>query len=273
MNKGFSIGEMSKLHKIPIKTLRYYDEINLFKPHYVDERNGYRYYAIDQFEQLNTINYLKSLNIPLKEICEHIRVANLKDFTKLLDQELHLTEERIRQLEKNKKQLQQRLEDIKSTSNVEMGKVYYKQYPTRFAYSIETTIISIEDIELTLRRLTNVVDIQDSIMIGQVGLMVSQEAVLNDTYHGFNRLLVFKEEVQELNPYAYELNAGYYATLMYRGADHMESPRCYKILKESICSMGYQIVGDSIERVIIDDHLTINANEFVTEIQIPIIMK
>ncbi|MDN4764790.1 MerR family DNA-binding transcriptional regulator [Clostridioides difficile] len=37
---------MSKLHKISIQTLRYYDQIGLFKPVHVDQESNYRYYKI-----------------------------------------------------------------------------------------------------------------------------------------------------------------------------------------------------------------------------------
>ena len=46
MKEFFTIGEISKLFNINSKTLRYYDEIDLFKPSYVDEHNKYRYYSI-----------------------------------------------------------------------------------------------------------------------------------------------------------------------------------------------------------------------------------
>ncbi|WP_230591222.1 MerR family transcriptional regulator [Lysinibacillus sphaericus] len=71
MKNRFSIGEMAKLHKTTIKTLRYYDEIDLLKPMYTDKNNGYRYYSTEQFEQLNTIHYLKELGFSLKEIKGH----------------------------------------------------------------------------------------------------------------------------------------------------------------------------------------------------------
>jgi len=40
MKIRFTIGEMAKLHNTQIKTLRYYDEIGVFKPIEVDENNG-----------------------------------------------------------------------------------------------------------------------------------------------------------------------------------------------------------------------------------------
>ena len=48
----YKIGDFSKKVSIPVKTLRYYDEINLFKPSYIDDFTGYRYYTDEQIEQI-----------------------------------------------------------------------------------------------------------------------------------------------------------------------------------------------------------------------------
>lgn len=55
MKNRFSIGQMAQLHNIPVKTLRYYDEIGLFTPAEVDPISGYRYYSIEQFEKLDIV--------------------------------------------------------------------------------------------------------------------------------------------------------------------------------------------------------------------------
>lgn len=46
-----SIGETSKLTGISVRTLHYYDEINLLKPSEVTE-SGYRYYDDNALEKL-----------------------------------------------------------------------------------------------------------------------------------------------------------------------------------------------------------------------------
>ena len=62
------IGEFSKLTGIPIRTLRYYDEIDLFKPADIDLFTDYRYYKEEQVEDLNLINELKKVGFSLEEI-------------------------------------------------------------------------------------------------------------------------------------------------------------------------------------------------------------
>lgn len=62
------IGEFSKLTGVPIRTLRYYDEIDLFKPAEIDLFTDYRYYTEEQIEDLELINKLKSVGFTLDEI-------------------------------------------------------------------------------------------------------------------------------------------------------------------------------------------------------------
>ena len=55
------IGDFSKLSQVSIKTLRYYDEMGLFKPSNVDRFTGYRYYSASQLPRLNRILAPKDL--------------------------------------------------------------------------------------------------------------------------------------------------------------------------------------------------------------------
>ncbi|MEZ4635000.1 MAG: MerR family DNA-binding transcriptional regulator [Caldilineaceae bacterium] len=47
------IGEFSKLAQVSVKTLRYYAELGLLKPDWVDRYTGYRYYTLQQLLRAN----------------------------------------------------------------------------------------------------------------------------------------------------------------------------------------------------------------------------
>ena len=68
----YKIGDFSKKTNVPIKTLRYYDEINLFKPSYQDYFTGYRYYENNQIDEIKNIVKLKEINLTLEEIKEYL---------------------------------------------------------------------------------------------------------------------------------------------------------------------------------------------------------
>ena len=61
------IGFFSKLSQVPVKTLRYYDQIGLLKPDKIDAHTGYRYYSISQLRRLNRILALKDLGFSLDQ--------------------------------------------------------------------------------------------------------------------------------------------------------------------------------------------------------------
>ncbi|MBN1188342.1 MAG: MerR family transcriptional regulator [Dehalococcoidales bacterium] len=62
------IGDFSRLCRVTVRALRYYDEIGLLKPEKVDRITGYRYYSIDQLPNLNRIVVLKNIGLSLDDI-------------------------------------------------------------------------------------------------------------------------------------------------------------------------------------------------------------
>jgi len=64
----FKIGEFSKFSQVTVKTLRYYDQIDLLKPAEIDRFTGYRYYSASQLPRINRILALKDLGLSLDQI-------------------------------------------------------------------------------------------------------------------------------------------------------------------------------------------------------------
>lgn len=95
----FKIGEFARLTRVPLKTLHYYDDIDLFKPESVDVFTGYRYYSFDQLPRLNRILALKGLGFSLEQI------------RKLLDSNVS-TDELRGMLRLRRAQLEQQVEDV-----------------------------------------------------------------------------------------------------------------------------------------------------------------
>lgn len=70
----YKIKEFSKITKTSVRTLRYYDEIDLFKPEYVDFYSGYRYYNDNQIGIMRKINTLKKFDLSLEEIKNYLNM-------------------------------------------------------------------------------------------------------------------------------------------------------------------------------------------------------
>lgn len=66
----FKIGEVARMYHLSLGILRHYEKEGLLAPEYTDPETGYRYYSTRQFEVLNTIRYLRMLDLPLADIKE-----------------------------------------------------------------------------------------------------------------------------------------------------------------------------------------------------------
>jgi DNA-binding transcriptional MerR regulator len=66
----YRIGEFSKLTQVPVKTLRYYDEIGLLPALRRNRRDDARSYGAEHLERLNRILALKDAGLSLEEIRE-----------------------------------------------------------------------------------------------------------------------------------------------------------------------------------------------------------
>lgn len=75
--KRWTTGEVSKQRNISVRTLRYYDQINLLTPSFKDD-NGKRFYSEDDLFKLEKIIILKSLSLPLKNIHEVLEKLSYK---------------------------------------------------------------------------------------------------------------------------------------------------------------------------------------------------
>ena len=67
----YKIGDFSKKCGVSVKKLRYYDEINLFKPVDIDLYTGYRYYSDEQLNDIEIILKLKDASFSLEEIKDY----------------------------------------------------------------------------------------------------------------------------------------------------------------------------------------------------------
>ena len=125
----FKIGDFSRLSQVPVKTLRYYDEIGLLKPAEVDRFTRYRYYSAEQLPRLNRILALRDLvlsqaqvghlldgDLPADQIRGMLRLKQAEAHQKVEDKQTRLArvEWRLRQIEQ---------EGVMSTQEVVLKKV------------------------------------------------------------------------------------------------------------------------------------------------------
>lgn len=92
-----SIGEAAQMLGVSVRTLRWYDEIDLVKPAGTGE-NGYRYYDREALSLLQQALFYRELGLPLKEIRPLLQ-ASEPQRRRALEAHRHLLELKKQQLE------------------------------------------------------------------------------------------------------------------------------------------------------------------------------
>ena len=99
-NKLLSIGEISRFTGASIKSLRYYEKINILQPAFIDPCSGYRYYSFDQVYLIDTIMFCIELDIPLKELTGYIDKSETIDYSALLAYGKGIAEKKLKRLQR-----------------------------------------------------------------------------------------------------------------------------------------------------------------------------
>src|SRR5699024_308753 len=115
----YSIGELAELGEISVRTLRYYDEINLLEPTEV-RKGGRRFYDDTAFMNLQYIITLKEIGFELIDIKAILRETN-QNPRDLLEKRLEIIEQKENQLKiaKSKVQAAIHLYDLGDYKNLE----------------------------------------------------------------------------------------------------------------------------------------------------------
>ena len=268
MKEFFTIGEVSKLFDINKKTLRYYDEIDLFKPSFVNKENKYRYYTLDQFQYLETIKYLKELGLSLDKIKYHLNNVNNEDVIKSLEEQNNIINQKISELELIKQKINNKIIQIKdSTRNDLIGVIREVDFNERQAVRLRHSIKTDYDIELSLRKLTKMSEHKIFLTYGLVGISIAREDLVNRVYDEYKSIFVMIEEKKYDKKLIKIFPKGTYICIRFNGI-HKDAPPYYEKLVNYINEQGYEILDDSLEIELTDPSLSISDEEVVMELQI-----
>jgi len=141
------IGDFSKVSRVSVKTLRYYDEIGLLKPSQTDRFTSYRYYTLDQLPRLNRILALKDLGLSLEQIAllleEQVTPEQVRGMLRLKQAELQqIVDEEQARLER----VAARLRQMESEGTMPAYEVVIKPVDPMRIVSVKSSAISIEEI-------------------------------------------------------------------------------------------------------------------------------
>ena len=265
----FTIGEIGKLFHMNIRTLRYYDAAGLLKPEKTDPDTGYRYYSTKQFERLNTIKYLRALDMPIERIMrffENKDTDTLMELLKEQQEEIRLHRER---LDRIARKLERRISQLNDALDSRLDEIRAVHLPRRQIAFLRREIPLEEDLEYPLRELERRNDLNAVMFLGKVGVSVSREQLLRRQFDGFSEIFVVLEQEDGYEGAEEFLEENDYLLIRYSGT-HKDAGTYYEKLLAYMKEHRLDCCGDSVEITLIDSGFTNDTEKYITELQIPV---
>ena len=261
------IGIFSKFGNITAKTLRYYDEIGLLKPVYINSENGYRYYNAGQLVTVLLIKKLKLYGFSLEEMSEILKNPD--------DDVLFLF-----YMKKKQEDMQKKVKDYEYIlSSLDKDIINLEKGVNIMAY--------LDDIQvkLTETQPKNILFLRQKMNVSDYGIYLGKlyEIIMKDKYKTVGAPLSIYHD-KEFDPENYdieiavpveektektrELSGGLCATVLYKGP-YSGLTSVYTKLNQWIESEGYKIINAPYEIYLTNPGTTAPEN-YMTEIYFPV---
>lgn len=269
----FQIGDVAKMFHISVGSLRHYEQAGLLKPEYTDEKTGYRYYSVRQFEVLNTIRYLRVLDMPLNEIGEFLKNRDIDVIEEKLLNQKELVAGKQRELAVIERKIDHRLQQLRDARSSKLDVIQVKKVPPSRLVWIKDSLSpkSYLDLEYAIRRLEEN-QRESLVFLGKVGVGISKENLRSGKFSRYDSVFLVLDEEDVYEGNVEEHPEELCVSIRFCGS-HNEAQAHYQKLMEYIADHGMELAGFSREITMIDNGITDDPEKFVTEIRIPVIRK
>lgn len=269
MDGLFSIGDVARMFHMSVSLLRYYEKIGILSPEYVNPESGYRYYSARQFEVLNTVRYLRALDMPLPEIADFLHGREVGRMEELLTRQKEVVAEKRRELARVERKIDNRLRQLRDARSSVLDEIslVHREGSRIVWVESELSIHGYLDMEAPIRRLDR--EQEAVIFLGKVGVGISREHLCEGQFERYDGIFLIADDEDRLEGETVNLPEGDFMTVRFCGS-HADAPEYYRRLCGEIERRELEICGFSREVTMIDYGFTSDTGEFVTEILIPV---
>ena len=266
----YSIGEVASLFHLSVSSLRHYEALGLITPEYVDPDTGYRYFSPRQFEPLNTIRYLRALDMPLREIADFLRNRDVEN----IEEKLRAQKAAVVQKEKGLKRIERKIDTslrrLREVQRAPLGTIELITVPACRLFWVETTLTAQDynDLELSTSKLV-AAQSEALVFLGKVGFSVSQEHLNEGIFEQYDGAFLVLDSADRVKGETLTLPEIRCVRVRFHG-HHLQAPEQYRRLLRFIGENGLRIAGASREIAVIDYGFTNDTKKFITEITIPV---
>ena len=261
------IGQFSKLAKITVKTLRYYDKIGLLKPAEVKPDSSYRYYSEEQLNTARRILEYKAIGLTNAEILSLI--SRTADERTLLERQREVLTEQSRVITRA-------LERLDGLLGAEIGQSYsvsVKKIESRLVYSCRGFVENEGEIHSFIKRSAEELNRTNP----DVRFSEPDYCCViypDDGYRESNVFIEYAQSVDRVgtdteNIKFMEIEPITAVCVTHRG-EYDTLRNAYAFAVEWAGKNGYAIVGEPRERYVNGAWNRSDPSEWMTELQIPV---
>lgn len=269
--KLYTIGDISEICGVPVKTLRYYDEIKLLVPEKRDADTNYRYYTEDQMLTLHNIRKLKNYGFSLDEVHTLVYESDIHTLKESLSVRLKDIHEKIMSLQDLYNEIETsiarielhdtKLEEPEIEYFQETGVIYTKRTETNFKSDVIPVCRWFEIFELIRK---NRLKAESSIMATYHNPPLDQ---FLKTDCELEISMAVKDNLQF--PFYKKIPAFKAVTAIHRGSISNIINTYVKTIKW-LNTNKFEISGPITEEFLMSPTDVKNENEFLTKIIIPV---
>ncbi len=265
--KTYSSGEFAKYFGIKKDTLFYYDRINLFRPAGVSD-NGYRYYTTPQLDTFWALQYLRELQVPIKELKHYFSSPSVERLGDLAQDQLMIVEQEILKLQNIQRMLRRMVDISEEIKHVPLNEVILQEQAEEQILLSEQNEsdgdTSVEEWFTYYDRFMEKTGCKSPTLIGSI---VARDDLLQGKYGRVDRLYI-----HDVSPAATSIKpAGRYAVLYYQGS-YSSIPSAYPILLSYLERQSLTTCSDAYEEYLIHNSLYAASEEqYVTKISVAVL--
>jgi len=265
----FQIGEVARMFHLSVGSLRHYEKAGLLHPEYIAPDSGYRYYGPKQFEVLNMIRSCRTLGMPLEQIADFLNNRSIDKMFQILESQKQSVLRQQKELDIILRKIEDRIQLLEDASASKLNRIDIRNTPSRRVAWLKNQL-SLEtytDLEPAIRQL-NLNQESNAVWLGKVGVGISEEHLQAHKFDAYDRVFLILDPEDTYNGQSEIWPSLTCACLRFCGS-HKDAPAYYARILDFIGQHHFKLSGFSREITLIDDGITSDSSQFVTEIQIP----
>lgn len=262
------IGDFSRLSRVSVRMLRYYDENNLLKPEKIDKYTGYRYYSEKQLKTIGKIVALREMGFGVSAIGEILKNEdNHESLQKFFSVQRIQLKEETEELQKRIRLLDTAITRLRKDETMNYNCVV-KDMTEKYVASVRQIIPSYEEEGRLWHLLFSESGISDNVAGPAMAVLHDKEYKESDV--DVEVQIEVKGTYRDTENVEFKtVPAVQVASTTFNGS-YSQFPDVYAALAAWVSDNGYEFCGPMMDIYHVSPNETRNPDEFVTEICCPV---